>query len=45
VIALISLRGMGMLPVGSTPEELADLIKKELDTWAKVVEATGGCGC
>jgi tripartite-type tricarboxylate transporter receptor subunit TctC len=39
------LRGMGMLPVGSTPEEMGDLIKKELDTWAKVVEATGGCGC
>jgi tripartite-type tricarboxylate transporter receptor subunit TctC len=40
-----TLRGMGFLPVGSTPEELAALVKQELETWAKVVEATGGCGC
>lgn len=39
------LRQMGFLPVGSTPEELGDLVKRELETWAKVVEATGGCGC
>jgi tripartite-type tricarboxylate transporter receptor subunit TctC len=39
------LRQMGFLPVGSTPEDLEALVKQELETWAKVVEATGGCGC
>ena len=31
----------GIEPVGSTPEELAQYIKRELDKWAKVVNDTG----
>ena len=31
----------GIEPVGSTPEELAQYIKRELDKWAKVVKDTG----
>ena len=27
--------------VGSTPEEFADLIRRELATWGKVVESAG----
>ncbi len=32
---------VGAVPVGSTPEELAAFIKKELSSWAKVVKAAG----
>ncbi len=28
-------------PIGSTPEELTQYIKRELDKWAKVVKDTG----
>ena len=33
--------GVGAQPVGSTPDELAAHIRKELATWAKVVKAAG----
>ncbi len=31
----------GIAPVGNTPEEFAQLIKRELPKWAKVVQASG----
>ncbi|MBI1990126.1 MAG: hypothetical protein HYS65_10420 [Betaproteobacteria bacterium] len=31
----------GIEPVGSTPEELTQYMKRELDKWAKVVKDTG----
>jgi tripartite-type tricarboxylate transporter receptor subunit TctC len=35
------LAGVGAHAVGSTPEELANHIKKELATWSKVIKAAG----
>jgi tripartite-type tricarboxylate transporter receptor subunit TctC len=31
----------GMTPVGGTPQRLADLVKKELPRWSRVVGAAG----
>jgi tripartite-type tricarboxylate transporter receptor subunit TctC len=33
------LRELGYDPVASTPEEFADRIKVEIETWAKVIRA------
>ncbi len=35
------IESMGGIPVGSTPEELADLIKAEIPRWAKLVKESG----
>jgi tripartite-type tricarboxylate transporter receptor subunit TctC len=35
------LAGVGAHAVGSTPEEFAEYIKKELATWSRVIKATG----
>jgi len=35
------LAGVGAHPVGSTPAEFADYLKKELATWSRVIKATG----
>ena len=35
----INLSKAGARPIGSTPEELKNLIQKELTTWQKVVKA------
>jgi hypothetical protein len=35
------LRSQGDAPVGGPPEQLHELIRRELDQWRKVVIATG----
>ncbi len=35
------LKGLGLTPVTSTPEEFAAFIRHDIDTWAKVVKASG----
>jgi tripartite-type tricarboxylate transporter receptor subunit TctC len=35
------LRSQGVAPVGGTPEQLYELIRRELEQWRKVVAAAG----
>jgi tripartite-type tricarboxylate transporter receptor subunit TctC len=35
------LRSQGVAPVGGRPEQLHDLIRRELDQWRKVIVAAG----
>jgi tripartite-type tricarboxylate transporter receptor subunit TctC len=32
---------MGGIPVGSTPEEVTEVIKKDIPKWAKLVKESG----
>ena len=35
------LEDRGMVPIGSSPEQLGAFIKREIDRWGKVIKATG----
>lgn len=35
------LAGQGMEPIGNTPAQFAEFVRKENETWSKVVKAAG----
>jgi tripartite-type tricarboxylate transporter receptor subunit TctC len=37
----VAYKAQGAVPVGSTPEEFGAFLKRDIDKWAKVVEASG----
>ena len=34
-------KAQGIVPVGSTPEELADMVRAEIEMWSKVIPSIG----